>query len=560
MTVGNRYVCILSSIIVLLSFCFVHATDIYFNVPSGDWDTAANWNPQQVPTSSDNAMIYHGSTVTVSTASSALATSFGFTGGGLGRIVSGALLNSPTIRLGYHGNGSVEQTGGALTCTAFQLGAAPSYDSFYTQVAGHVSCSGTMDLGYSPNGRSEYTQLSGTNSVTTLVIARNNNAQSIYTITGGLLDATNIRFARYGTGPGTMNVSDSADIKVSGSVRLGSDTDAYHGSAYWNQSGGTVVVSGAFNVGYRYGSTGTVMQTGGTLNVNSLEMGQYSGSGYYTLSGGSISSTNALAMGFHTGGYSEFTQNGGIISALKLGMNEQIAATTNLYILTGGNLNVDRIMMGEAAGQSECTIEQSGGIINCDNDLMMGWNVGGVHTFTQSGGTNIVNGDLYLARHNGNTSIYNMTGGRLEVTNGSLRVINRSIATDGSSTGLLHIVGMDPSVSVKVYDQYSDNSTLKLTLDPAHGGVRPIEVTSYIGQLAGTLEIGRLPNIDFEPDMVVTAMTYTANYGGIFTNTNLVDGVGCDVTYDVDIGGGYKAITLSNLTPVIVRGTLVTIR
>ena len=50
--------------ILLLSSAPVRA-DITWNVPSGDWSVATNWSGGTVPTSTDNADIYDGGTVSI---------------------------------------------------------------------------------------------------------------------------------------------------------------------------------------------------------------------------------------------------------------------------------------------------------------------------------------------------------------------------------------------------------------------------------------------------------------------------------------------------------------
>lgn len=45
--------------------CSARAADRYWNTATGDWFTAANWNPPSVPTGSDDAYLQNGGTAQI---------------------------------------------------------------------------------------------------------------------------------------------------------------------------------------------------------------------------------------------------------------------------------------------------------------------------------------------------------------------------------------------------------------------------------------------------------------------------------------------------------------
>ena len=68
-TGGVRFALAVAALLLLSSSAA--RADTYWNVTSGDWSSAGNWT-SGLPTSSNNADIYNGGTVTISTTATAV--------------------------------------------------------------------------------------------------------------------------------------------------------------------------------------------------------------------------------------------------------------------------------------------------------------------------------------------------------------------------------------------------------------------------------------------------------------------------------------------------------
>ena len=84
-----------------------------------------------------------------------------------------------------------------------------------------------------------------------------------------------------------------------------------------NVSNGLTTSTDLFDIGD--GGSGTVSQTGGTINVGGeLWVGQNNGNGIYNMSGGSLTASSYIAVG-RAGGTGVFNMNGGTINRIEGG-------------------------------------------------------------------------------------------------------------------------------------------------------------------------------------------------------------------------------------------------
>jgi hypothetical protein len=198
-----------------------HAGDVNWNVASGTWSNPANWDPNIVPTSAENAVV----------AFNPNAATFGSA-----RVASN--VGSPTNVIVAKGN----------TVTVITRGVLGS------QTDVNVGVGAFGPLGTTPS---------------TLNVASN----SPTILNPATLNVT--RDLRLGVSDGAGVVNHSADfVNVGHDLLLGFSDDPTAGSTpsgTYNQSGGQLTVSGTLNVGFATGSSGHFnLSNFGVANVNKI--------------------------------------------------------------------------------------------------------------------------------------------------------------------------------------------------------------------------------------------------------------------------------------------------
>ncbi|MDD5704796.1 MAG: hypothetical protein PHR35_02645 [Kiritimatiellae bacterium] len=574
------------------------AGDVLFNVSSGDWNTPASWNPTQVPTlaNGDFAKINNAGTATVSTAASAANMQVGCEGNGHMKVVDGGALTVGTAALVGSSStlGSILQTGGAVTSQYLRLcgtgtyrqeggrcrttGSAPTFleigysglagqTSVYTFVDGilepssiqvgeiapsvgrFVQQGGTVasatDIILGMGGVGYYDQYGGTSVCAQLFIPH--VSEGHYKITNGFMNAkTGIRLGRYNNDYGDMEISGSGHV-LSPSIRVGAGENNVGGRGLVVQNGGVVEVTAELPLGHGINTYGRYELGAGSLTTASLIVSYGAGAVGSFIQSGGVLTCGALVLGQNatTNAYM-LTQGGSLTVSSGVYLGNGAAAITARWDIAGGDVDIPLLITANYANLagSDYTINQSGGSLDVSGGMMLGNSPNGTHRFTQTGGTNTVGGSLIVGRHNDTVGSYHISGGKLQA--GTLMLVESWAA----ASGLLHVEGSAPTVEATTFTQNDNGGALQVTLD-RHGGMRPIAV-SGTATLNGTLTIGGVDRIMFEPGMVVTMMTYNAR-SGAFTETNFLNGVSCTVNYQP------KMITLENLQPVR-SGTIVLIR
>ncbi|MDD5707351.1 MAG: hypothetical protein PHR35_15620 [Kiritimatiellae bacterium] len=585
----------------LIVFLGAALADNSFNVPAGDWNSAASWNQGRVPDITDyNVRVENGGIAAISS----IATGgygvcwvglSGQTGKGGLTIGNGAELHLHELynygdivqsagtvvadigsqpRVRTYGCGTYTQLGGTVQTPNFHVGqqGMAGQTSTYVLVSGAINIqSGGTHLMFfgeaagakgrfvhydgivtSPqttmggNGQTGYyEQYGGTNNSALLVVGDNGTGcNGYYIITNGYLNATAaIGLGRNNGATGTVYVGGTATVATP-AVYIGwSEANGIPTRGYWMQDGGTVTVSSGMSVGHGpKGCVGTYTLGGGTLTTPSLQLGTGADSdGVFTQTGGVLRVTSACYIaGSSTTSNAYMRTQGGIftIGSMAVGSGNS-TSVTGRWDMSGGTVTVNNLCAGNGSGDAS-VINLSGGSLTVTN-LYLGWNGGGIHHLYQSGGTNTAVSQCLIGRNGGAVlGAYHMTGGRL---NAPVLAIGA-----GACAGLLHVVGMAPEIQATSF-QPMTNGVLEITLD-REGGIRPIALDSAF--LNGQLTIGRTNGVFFTPGMVVTAMTYNS-YQGAFAKTNFLDDVTCDVNYLS------KMITLTNLRPLR-RGTTVILR
>ncbi len=544
--IGLRTAACMAAGIVALT-ASVPAVDMTFNVNEGDWNQAANWNPQQIPGAADKAIVNGGRKVQVTGNQSATEVNLCNAGGQTAFLdmSTGSLTVSGNYYVGLYGSASVLQTGGAVTSATMRVGAGTVGYGHYTQQDGSVRATSVLMLNDgSSSGTGVYHLVNGT-LTTPEVRMGNGTGRAEFHQDSGFVTGTTLNMG-FSSGNSNVFIQDNGTNTFTGDTRIGRNTAQYslyeiaNGSLAMNgtvyvadsgtsstgilrQAGGSIAIPGTIRVAPR--GQGSVEQNGGTFQAGTLILGGDGGN-------------NAGAVG-------TLTQSAGTLTASQLWMCDSTAAITSRYVMAGGSLIGGEFRMGNRGGLHDSRVFLSGGNMNVNN-LHMGYSNGGnVTAFTQSGGTTVVRNDLLLPRNTPAWAWYEQSGGALVVSN------NLTVGTSPAGAGTFHVVGNEADIRVKTYNQNAQG-TLKASLSSQ--GLSPIRV-SGTATLGGTLDLGLNGKVFFEPGMVVTVMTYSAR-SGVFAATSLQEGFSCRVNY---LASPANAITLDLLRPTI-PGTVVVVR
>jgi hypothetical protein len=249
------------------------------NPGSGDWNTATNWTPAGPPINAI-ARVDNGGTANV-TANALypignLRVGYG-TGGTTGTLNIGANLTATAAsEIGRSGNGTLNVTAGNLqlpgtTSITLRFGVLAAGTGMGTQSGGTVATAGTVSIGVQGNGG--------------------------YSLTNGsLLASNNLTVGASAGGNGTLTQS-GGTIVVGSNPGNGFAYVGQLGTGVFNLSGGTFK-SATFSIGEGTGASGTVNQTGGTIDLltgpagaGSMLLG-LSGTGVYSISNGTFSAAS----------------------------------------------------------------------------------------------------------------------------------------------------------------------------------------------------------------------------------------------------------------------------
>jgi autotransporter-associated beta strand protein len=284
-----------------------------------------------------------------------------------------------------------------------------------------------------------------------LILGDAPNSTGTFTLNGGTVNQNNGRLLMGG------NVGTTSTLNINGGV-LNKPGDVLDiGDGNWNGAGAR---------------TGTVNQTGGTLNCNQqcfvgLNSG---GSGIYNLSGGSIFFNDWVVVG-RSGGVGTFNMTGGTVSrqnngqafiigsddgGLSVGTVNQsggvFTCNTEYWLgVNGGRLGTNNISgTAELDLNSWLSIGRGGlGVVNFSGGkiyksgngaFIIG--DGGTGFFTQTGGTNNTDGEIWIAQSGSGVGQYTMSGGVVTAHNwlavgreggqGTLNISGGSFTKDGN--------------------------------------------------------------------------------------------------------------------------------
>ena len=394
-----------------------------WEVSSGDWSNAANWNTGAAPVAIDYVFLNNGGTVQITQPGEAGSTLN--LGPGTVEMTAGGL----SVGSEYLYYGIFDQSGGTHATAAIYFG----YD-LGTSGVYNLSSSGLFSATDEEISFGSFMQSGGTNMVGYVNIGNSGQGSGSYLLSGGLLQinygmTTAGGTLDFGGGSAQIVAGNNTIVDLSGNVvntasaslTIGANAllivpqgfspaefQTYSNLGLTHTAGTTLTVP----AGQGFGGTGSISDpvvcqgtigatAGYGINLNAgLALGGTGqvnlGSGALTIddlvsshmSGGSLS---LATMTVGSTGAGSFTQSGGVISlsgSLSLGSG---AGATGAYNLCGSGLL-------SATGASE----------------YIGYN--GVGSFTQSGGTNAT-ANLYLASQVGSSGSYSLGGGLLCAAN-----------------------------------------------------------------------------------------------------------------------------------------------
>src|SRR4051794_1705904 len=347
---------------------------VWTNLGGGTWNTAVNWNPNQIPTNTDTAWITNNGTYTVTVSANAAATN----------LVLG----------GTSGTQTVNHSGGTF---ALGNGGSSSPNGTYALSGGALTGSGTLTLGGAFNWTAGFLGSTASN----LVVAANGGF-NISGASGKLFNGGTLVNGGTGNWTGGAQVACAAPAIFSNSPSGTFDFQA-DGAAFGNNAGIPLLIN-----------SGTVRKTGGTgvstinivfnnAGVVDVQTGTLSLNGGGTNSGQFTSSVSGAILQFGGGTHalqssSSITGPGSVLVTLGT-VNAQgpIAIGT----LTNGNSGTLNFNTGATAYLTNLTV--SGGTVTASNIIV----VPGAFTWTAGTIGNL--GSPGILALNGSTAITGST-------------------------------------------------------------------------------------------------------------------------------------------------------
>ncbi len=356
----------------------------------------------------------------------------------------------------------------------------------------------------------------------------------------------------------TTLLQNSNALKVQGSEGLFTVGANSNDDASFYFSGGTVDAN-SLTVGNQSGSTGTVNISGNaTLNVTGNMLIGLTGNGSVIQAGASSVNADTLVLaeqgtendGFYalisgtlttgisyiggwdsTSGDAEFTQQGGTHTSNRLILGRG-SSGSNTYELFGGSLIANELIIGDQFSTSSGELTQKGFSTATIGTLTVGDE--GTGTYNLKQGTLHVTGDEYLGKTGSGSGTFNQSGGKHRV-DGSLYVDVYEIPTKGAynlSAGTLTVANntvVGSSGTGRFAQTGGSHTTTSLILGDQTTGFGTSEIGGATSTLnAGWIDVGR-----------VGTGSFTQSGGSVFVNNNLVLG---------RENGSYGSYTLSEGT------------
>jgi autotransporter-associated beta strand protein len=456
-----------------------------------DWSNGTNWTADAEPDTGSTAYVSGGYTAVVSEADEVAYKLFvgDDTGeqGTLNISSGGSLAIHNELRLGNSANatGTVNVTGGLLD----------------------VATNGTpaLTVGYEGQGVLTISGVSTVrvNAAADLVIGDSSSDDNAVNVHGGLLDVGD-------------NIIIGNNLFTSGKLSV---------------TNGTVTVADNLQIGDAAAATGTVSVSGGSVTVGANMAVGNAGLGTITVSGGAVTAATIRVSDTSAGDGSSLTVSGGRVTTSGGGnFTVDYDGTVNV---SSGELVGDIFYMGVAG---EATVNLSGGTIQAENDFNVGGGDGGTGRLTQTGGTLDINGNNPLnIGGQGSTNRF----GYYTITNGVIDMNAGGDASDlligetatGGGTGVFHVVGGKPSITVGDDLQLSSHTNSVLAVTIVDDDLATIQVTDDI-KIDGALSVSNVGATVAAGTYVVATSLNASAVSGVFNTTNWLGTVEGRVFYD----------------------------
>jgi fibronectin-binding autotransporter adhesin len=362
-------------------------------------------------------------------------------------------------------------------------------------------------------------------------------------------------------GSGTLNVNAGGDLQVDtgGDFVIGKSGVAAMNLA----TGGAITTNRLVYVGLNNGGSATLTQTGGTLThtVDEFRVGGFGASGVFNLENGTANIRNMQVSYATSGTTGTVNQSGGILNVsgsnqLSLGWNSNGNAT---YNLSDGTINTtNRIRMGIGSAVRANLFNQTGGEV------------------VVTGGATATNGRIDIGEVAGPTNTYAISSGSLEATgriqcgaistgtgildisgDADVDVLGIIVGATDTSTGTVTITG-EAIVETDEFEvrngsvtQSGETSNVLVTNRLYVGGTQTVSNTATYTFSDGILTLpstniignGNAGNATFNIQKGTITTTDRLRVGngaadGSLTPTNLVNQTGGDVSIvgRIDIG------------------------
>ncbi|MCK9410887.1 MAG: hypothetical protein M0Q53_01210 [Prolixibacteraceae bacterium] len=482
---------------------FTHAfgqTNTWDGSSSSNWNTAANWSLNLVPTAAHNVVIPNGITSTITVNTAAVCNSFTINGGGTANTVSISGTNSLTVTNGVSigagtgsGDNKILAVGtGSLSCSSITVTAAGSSNriSGVTLSTGTVTVTGNITMG---NANDDFTfsgagtlnvggtWTGGTFTASTGTVNYNGTAQTLKNATTTyynliLSGSGNKTFGNSTTISGTLTVQNGATALINNTIAANGPT-LVDGTLSVNTTTGTKTFTGDVTI-----------NNGGTWNETVNEAITFAGN---LTNNGTWSITNTTA---HT-----FSGSGKTI-----GGNNEIAilsvAVPGTYT-NSGTLTVGTALTGAGGLTNDATgtLNLSGTGASCS-----------ITTLTNAGTINRTN--------NGTTTtpLANFTNTGTINLNGS-----------GSITGITNnaggIVNLSSSGTITSFNNATATSTLNISTTPTVPTITTLTATvtgntvNYSGAGNQTVKATAYSNLTISGNGTKTLAAATPTVNGVLT-------------------------------------------
>ena len=334
------------------------------------------------------------------------------------------------------GTGTLTQTGGIIRISNGNIYVGASGDGTYNLNGGTLEVSGAGLQGRygsgAAHGESNFNLGGGTIKAISAMTTSISATLTAATISGFDTNGFDATWSGLIAGTGGLNKTGAGTLTLSGATRA---------FGLFNVAGGVTAqtagatTSGEFLVGSGTGADGTFNLGGGTLTLSgvpafggsaaSLRIGDFGGTGVFNQTNGTVSVTGSLNLG-NQGGSGTYNLSGGTLS-LGAGLHD-LGRTTGSYAASSGTLNL-------SGGLLELTASNARLILG-DRE---GDGLEGTGVLTQTGGIlRVTAGDLWLSSRGNGT--YNLNGGSLEVGGSGLQTFYSGTGT-GTGTYAFNLGG-----------------------------------------------------------------------------------------------------------------------